>query len=133
MYILEQARLTETILTYDEWISDLPGRGIWEWPTKTEAGRAVFIWDLLRHISESDQQIVQFLSVLSGESKYDSMTRDFTEQVIRPMFDYLEEQIGDSSSVLYALTLACRVRACTSSRYVACLVNPPASRARPNP
>jgi len=102
-YMLEEARLIEAIPTYDDWISAQHGRGLWEWPTKTEAGRAVFIWDLLRHMSESDQEIVQFLSALSGESKYDSMTRDFTEQVARPLFDYLEEQIGDGSSVLYTL------------------------------
>jgi hypothetical protein len=31
------------------------------------------------------------------------MARDFAEQVVRPLFDFLDEQIGDGSSVLYAL------------------------------
>lgn len=102
-YILEEARLAETIPTYDEWIAGQTHRGLWDWPTKTAAGRAVFIWDLLRHISETDGDMVQFLSVLSTETQFDAMARDFTEQVVRPLFDYLEEQIGDSSSVLYTL------------------------------
>ncbi len=58
---------------------------------------------MLRHISESDQQITQFLFVFSSESKYDLMARDFVEQVVRPLFDYLDESLGNVSSVLYAL------------------------------
>ncbi len=102
-YILEEARLAETAPSYDEWASGFTHRGLWEWPTKTEPGRAIFVWDLLRHISESDLDIIQFLSVLSTETHYDAMARDFAEQVVRPLFDYLDEQIGDGSSVLYAL------------------------------
>jgi hypothetical protein len=102
-YILEEARLAETVPSYDEWASGLGHRGLWEWPTRTEAGRAIFVWDLLRHISASDQDIIRFLSVFSSDTKYDAMARDFAEQVVRPLFDYLDEQIGGGSSVLYAL------------------------------
>jgi hypothetical protein len=102
-YILEEARLAETVPSYDEWTPGLRRRGLWEWPAKTEAGRAIFVWDLLRHVSASDRDIIQFLSVFSSETKYDAMARDFAEQVVRPLFDYLDEQIGEGSSVLYAL------------------------------
>lgn len=102
-YILEEARLAETVPSYDDWASGLGHRGMWEWPTKTEAGRAIFVWGVLRHISASDKDIIQFLSVFSSEGKYDAMARDFAEQVVRPLFDYLDEQIGEGSSVLYAL------------------------------
>lgn len=102
-YTLEEARLAEAVPGYDGWASGLRHRGLWEWPTKTEAGRAIFVWDLLRHISASDQDIIQFLSVFSSETKYDAMARDFAEQVVRPLFDYLDEQIGEGSSVLYSL------------------------------
>jgi hypothetical protein len=102
-YILEEARLAEAIPSYDEWISSQVRRGFWEWPVKTEAGRAVFVWDLLRHISASDQPLDQFLLRLSTETQYDPMARDFTEQVVRPLFDYLDEQMGEGSNVLYAL------------------------------
>src|SRR5262245_44977769 len=102
-YILEEAQQAETAPSYDEWRSNFAHRGLWEWPTKTEAGRAVFVWDLLRHISVSDQEIIQFLSALSSETNFDAMSRDFTEQVVRPLFDYLDERIGDGSSVLYVL------------------------------
>jgi hypothetical protein len=107
-YILEEARLAEPVPSYDDWASGLSHRGMWEWPTKTEAGRAIFVWDLLRHISASDQDIFRFLSVFSLDTKYDAMARDFAEQVVRPLFDYLDEQIGDGSSVLYALERYCR-------------------------
>jgi hypothetical protein len=102
-YILEEARLAEVVPSYDEWASGLGNRGLWEWPTKTEAGRAIFVWELLRHISGSDQDIKRFLFVFSSETKFDAMARDFAEQVVRPLFDFLDEQIGDGSSVLYAL------------------------------
>lgn len=102
-YILDEARLAEAVPSYDEWSCGWGHRGLWEWPTKTEAGRAVFIWDVLRHISASDQPIFQFLIMLSSETKYDAQARDFAEQFVRPLFDYLDEQIGEGSSVLYTL------------------------------
>jgi hypothetical protein len=77
--------------------------GWWDWPTKTESGRAVFIWDLLRHISASDREMRQFLHVFSYEKTYDGKARDFAEQVVQPLIDYLGEQVGEGSSVLYEL------------------------------
>jgi hypothetical protein len=103
-YILQEARTAEAVPGYDEWsASGFRARGLWEWPTTTEAGRAAFAWEVLSHISVSDQDILQFLSVLSSETKFDSMARDFAEQFARPLFDYLDEQIGQGSSVLYTL------------------------------
>jgi hypothetical protein len=102
VYILDEARLAEGPPDAETWLEEAR-RGQWDWPTKTEAGRAVLVWDLLRHISVSTTRIDQFLFRFSASSRFDEMARDFVEQVAQPLIDYLSEQIGDGSSVLYTL------------------------------
>jgi hypothetical protein len=102
-YAIDEARLSEKTPDPDEWLTAEAQRGMWEWPTRTEAGRAVFAWDLLQYISASSQPIHQFLYVFSTEKTFDQKARDFTERVAQPLFDYLDEKVGGSSSVLYAL------------------------------
>jgi hypothetical protein len=103
-YILDEAQLTEKPPNPEEWVQEsLQSRGMWDWPTKTDAGRAVLVWTLLCHISESSQPIFQLLYPFATSTRFDDQAREFAEQVARPLFDYLGEKIGDSSSVLYAL------------------------------
>ncbi len=102
LYILEEARLVEAPPDPGKWLEEA-SRGQWDWPTKTEAGRAVLVWDLLRHISASTMPIHQFLFTFSDSGNFREQARDFVEQVVQPLIDYLTEQIGDGSSVLYSL------------------------------
>ena len=98
MYAIDEARLCEKAPDPDEWMTAGAPRGMWEWPTKTEAGRAIFAWDLLQHISASSQPIHQFLFVFSAEKTFDQKARDFSERKLaQPLFDYLDEKIGDGS------------------------------------
>jgi hypothetical protein len=102
MYILEEARLFGEAPNAGSWYTGRTARH-WDWPTKTESDRAVFIWDLLRHISASDQEIFQFFFMLTDASTYDDQAREFAEQIAQPLIDYLEEQIGEGSTILYTL------------------------------
>lgn len=99
---LQEARQMEQIPAVEPWLLGIT-RGHWEWPTKTEQGRAVFAWDLLLHISRSDKEMTQFLTSLAAGSNLGDMSREFSERIIQPLVDYLAEQVGDGSSVLYAL------------------------------
>jgi hypothetical protein len=104
MYLVQEARSVESTPDPEEWLATATARrGDWEWPTKTEAGRAVFIWDVLQHISASSQPILQFLFIFSDSQTLNEMARDFAEQVAQPLVDYLDEQIGEGTSVLYAI------------------------------
>jgi hypothetical protein len=103
VYILDEARLTEAAPDAEQWLATKTSRGQWDWPTKTEAGRAVLVWDLLQHISASTMPIHQFLFTFSTSGNLNEQARDFVEQVAQPLIDYLVEQIGDSSTVLYTL------------------------------
>jgi hypothetical protein len=103
VYILDEARLAEAPPDAEQWLTTETSRGQWDWPTKTEAGRAVLVWDLLQHISASTMPIHQFLFTFSTSGNLNEQARDFVEQVAQPLIDYLVEQIGDSSSVLYTL------------------------------
>jgi hypothetical protein len=102
-YILEEARLVEAPPDPEEWLAKEASRGLWDWPTKTEAGRAAFVWDVLRHISASTMPIHQFLFTFSDGRTINEQARDFVEQVVQPLIDYISEKIGDGSSVLYTL------------------------------
>ncbi len=102
-HALEEARLVEAPPDPAQWLATEAVRGRWSWPTKTEAGRAAFVWDLLQHISASNQPIHQFLFTFSASRTYDEQARDFAEQVAQPLIDYLDEQIAEGSSVLYTL------------------------------
>ena len=61
------------------------------------------MWDVLRHISASTMPIHQFLFTFSDGRTINEQARDFVEQVVQPLIDYLSEKIGDGSSVLYTL------------------------------
>lgn len=102
-YSLDEARLIEAPPDAKQWLATETRRGRWSWPTKTESGRAVFIWELLQHISASSEPMQNFLFVFSSSGKIDEAARDFAEQGVQPLIDYLSEQIGDCSSVLYTL------------------------------
>lgn len=100
--ILEEARLSETLPPVDEWLPSV-GRQDWSWPSRTEAGRAVLVWDLIRHMGTDSEDLWDLIWSFTGESNEDDGSRGFVEHVVQPLVEYLEEQIGDGSSILYAL------------------------------
>ena len=114
--ILAETQLSEPGLAPDELVSALRdgGSGLsreFRWPSQTESGRAFLIWQLMRQISADDNDdgtvgtriVITYAHAVSYENNVNAMWREFAERILRPLFDYLEDQVGAESSMLYVL------------------------------
>jgi hypothetical protein len=113
--ILAEAERTEPELAPDALASTLldGGTGLarqFRWPSQTEDGRAVIIWQLMRRITAEDADgtdsvhiVMRYGRPVSDERNYDDIWREFAERILRPLFDYLGERIGAESTILYVL------------------------------
>lgn len=89
---------------FDEWLEACSNARSLTWPHNFgEEGRAVLVWKLLAKLAEDPQAPWRIGYMLTGESNVDAATRALTESAIRPLFDYLGEEVGAESSVLYHL------------------------------
>ena len=80
------------------------------WPTRTEDSRAFIIWQFMRHIAAQDSDetdsantVYDYGQVVSYSSGPDDVWHDLAERILRPLFDYLSERVGEESSILYVL------------------------------
>lgn len=85
-------------------------RGHLTWPSRTEDGRATLVWALMkRHAAADTSGNGEELSmhyaygVGFGQGGPTVMWQMFAEQVIQPLIDYLDERVGDQSSVLFVM------------------------------
>lgn len=114
--ILAEAELAEPGLSRDALASALRsgGQGLgqqgFRWPSRTEAGGAFLIWQLMRDIAageddgtDSTRIVLNYAHPVSDQSNIDDMWREFAVRILRPLFDYLEERVGAESSILYVL------------------------------
>ena len=105
--VLAVAESAEPVPDVEAWLAALRDATYPEiWPTTTDAGRAVLIWKLMRHIA-----------ALAGQNPYavwDEVTsviigggantgRQFTDTVLSPMFDFLIDHLADTHAGLFAL------------------------------
>ena len=101
--ILLEANALEPTLDVESWVATvIRSRGRLSWTHQTEHGLAILSWAILNHIADSDGSN-QVLIGLSGESSLDQMILDINETFIKPVFEYLAEHVGETSSTLYAL------------------------------
>jgi len=110
--ILAEAKRAEPELDPEALVSALTGGGdrAFRWPSQTEAGRAFIIWQLMLRIAAedsdeatADQMLFHYGSAVSWERNADDMWLDLAGRILRPLFDYLGERIGEESSILYVL------------------------------
>jgi hypothetical protein len=112
--ILAETELAEPGLDPDSLISALRngGRGLsrrFEWPSQTEAGRAYLVWRLMGQITADDETldstriVINYGHSVSDHTNVNDTWREFAERILRPLFDYLGERIGEESSTLYVL------------------------------
>lgn len=104
--LLEEAARTEPSLDQDSFRSGLVN-GQLTWPSRTEDGQATLVWGLMQHIAnaEADNPDIGW-QIASGYSTHRNIQdnwREFTEDVLRPLFDFLSERVGAESSVLHTL------------------------------
>jgi len=113
--ILAEAEQAEPGLAHDSLVTSLQERlgGLgrqFRWPGQTETARADLIWNLMQRISsdyragtDSAQLVINYAHGVSGSTNMNDMWQEFTERIIRPLFDYLDEPVGAESSVVYTL------------------------------
>jgi hypothetical protein len=86
------------------------GSRTFRWPSQTEASRAFLIWQFMRHVAAEDSDpvtaervVVTYGFAVSSSSRFSNMWRDLSGRILRPLFDYLSERVGEESSILYVL------------------------------
>lgn len=102
--ILATAERVEPDLDYSKWEETLKQRQL-VWPSKTEAGRATLIWQLLQQTAESDRGVQQEMPpyLFTFGSRAPDAARELVERLVAPLFDYLSDQVGQDSNTLYVL------------------------------
>ncbi|MCX9193121.1 hypothetical protein C3Y87_17210 [Carbonactinospora thermoautotrophica] len=110
--LLAEAERAEPDLDFDAFQTSLSNRyGTFSWPSRTEEGRAPLVWKLMRHIAEADtgegntgeDPVRRFASGYSRARNLQDCWREFTEDILQPLFDFLSERVGAESSVLRVL------------------------------
>ena len=86
------------------------GSRTFHWPSQTEDGRAFLIWQLMRRIAADDSNpaaanrvVITYGMAVSSSSRFSDMWRELSGRILRPLFDYLSERVGEESSILYVL------------------------------
>ncbi|MCU7727063.1 hypothetical protein ODJ79_25330 [Actinoplanes sp. KI2] len=109
--ILAEAALAEPNLDFEAFHQSFANlRGHLTWPSRTEEGRATLVWDLMKRHAAADragsgEALTMHYAHGTGFSvnNLSAMWQTFPEQVIQPLIDFLEERVGDESSVLFVL------------------------------
>ena len=112
--ILAEAERAEPGLNFEQWEMGLhvPHSGL-NWPSRTEAGRASLAWQLMRRVARDSpppfgqigglvQVYASAFSLASGGNIH-AKAHQFVERIIGPLIEFLEQQVGTESSVLYVL------------------------------
>lgn len=104
--VLAQARAQSTGVSVEQWLNDCnESRGL-QWPTESNADRADLLYRFLQQLADPSANMSAYsigFSMLSERNAQDA-ARSVTEKVIQPLFDYLGEQIGEDSNILYSLS-----------------------------
>jgi hypothetical protein len=85
----------------DEWITTKFSFHEYSWPD-AESGRAKVAWRLINRWVEGENPMNQS-DAFSYQTNFNAILRDMTEKVIEPFVEYLQEQLGSASEVLYML------------------------------
>ncbi|WP_416986940.1 hypothetical protein [Streptomyces sp. T028] len=89
-------------LDADKWIEDhLNGRGHYDWPD-SEIGHMKVAWRLITRWAGGENPN-KHASSISRERHWPTIYRELTERTVEPFVEYLQEQIGSASEVLYML------------------------------
>lgn len=77
------------------------------WPSSTEEGRATLVWMLMQQLAETDRTNPragsQMASGYSSHRNLQDSWREFTDDILQPLFNFLSDRVGTQSSILHAL------------------------------
>lgn len=103
--LLADAARVEPDLDLDHWVQ-AAGQGGLSWSSTTEEGRATLTWAMIKAVADDENQDrveITYGQGISHSTNLNDRTREFVERIYAPLFDYLTEQVGTESSVIYAL------------------------------
>ncbi len=105
--LLDEAASREPDLDTEAFRQGLGRSSRFAWPSRTEEGRAVLVWGLMRDIAEAEPSngdaALHIAMEYSNESHMQDSWREFAEDILQPLFDYLSDRVGAESSVLHTL------------------------------
>lgn len=98
--ILAAIARAEPELKCDEWLATVQ-RGRVNWPA-TEVGRAKVVLHTLRGIVDGTAPVRVWM-VFTGTRNMNDAIRDFCNDAVEPLIEYVQERLGAESDVLYLL------------------------------
>lgn len=113
--VLDEAKQAEPTLNFQAWDATLVDAEQFAWPSSTEAGRAWLIWQLMNHIASGhaagavrqiqsrSRRLRLPVMPLGVREQSDLVVAAFAQQVFKPLFDYLGDQVGAGGSVVHVL------------------------------
>lgn len=101
--IVDHSDRSEPDLDPEKWAAENFGYNHAKLPP-TQAGQAKLSWYLLRRWSREERAAAMFGHFLdTSQNDLPSGARHATEQIVEPLIEYLQEQLGAASDVLYLL------------------------------
>ncbi|TQJ37025.1 hypothetical protein [Streptomyces sp. SLBN-115] len=105
--LLEEASRAEPGVDRERFRTGLTRSGRFVWPSRTEQGRAALIWELMQDIAskEASNPDVGLRTAIgySMQKRHQDSWREFAEDILQPLFDFLSERVGAESSILHTL------------------------------
>lgn len=104
--LVEDAARVEPELDIDTWMKSFHGHYGFNWPSRTEAGRATLAWAVINAVADDpqgQQGVLSFGHGLSSSNNLNDSARELVERIYQPFFDYLIDHVAAESSVLYIL------------------------------
>lgn len=105
--LLEEASQAEPGVDRERFRAGMTRTGRFVWPSRTEQGRATLVWELMQDIAakEASNPDVGLHTAIgySMQQRHQDSWREFSEDILQPLFDYLSERVGSESSILHTL------------------------------
>lgn len=106
--LLAEAARAEPDLDREVFRQGLTSRGRrFFWPNHTEEGQATLVWELMQEIAAQnadDPRAGTHIALgYSYKKNLQDCWREFAEDVLQPLFDFLSERVGAQSSILHTL------------------------------
>ncbi|WP_158691133.1 hypothetical protein [Streptomyces sp. 351MFTsu5.1] len=99
--ITENLENTNIDVDPDVWVGEKFSMRTYSWP-ETESGQAKIVWRLVNRWADGEDPYALGDS-FSSDNNLNYVLRDMTDQTIRLFVEYLVEQLGSASQVLYML------------------------------
>lgn len=101
-YLAESLERNLPELNPDTWINEHFSGREHEWP-HTEVGKLKVCWHMLNKIAQGEEASHFAIRFSGNNGNMPAAIRAMTEQAIEPLVEYLQEQVGEQSDILYLL------------------------------